>query len=112
MNVTINHLLTQDSCTLEVFADYLEERAPPTCDRNLYLFLRTRQHEEKGFSDVFGRKEGDGYSGWGNGDGQGDGDGYHFGFGYGNGYGDGCGSSYGDANGGGYGDGDRWNQDS
>jgi hypothetical protein len=113
MKFTINHLLAQDPYTLEVFADYLEENAPQPC---FYLFLRTQQHEEKGFSDTVDCEEGDDYyvdgDGWGsgygcsNGDGYGNGCGYGYGYGYGydDGDGRGCGYGYGMGNGRGYGD--------
>jgi hypothetical protein len=67
MNFTINRLLAQDPCALEIFADYLEENANTIRDQNIHLFIRTRQHEERGFCD--GRNElhggcGDGYGGY------------------------------------------------
>jgi hypothetical protein len=116
MNFTINRLLARDPYALEVFADYLEENSQQSC---LHLFLRTRQHEEKGFCDGIDRKDGDGFGdGWvygnRNGDGTGYGDGYGAGYGMGyrtgyymgdGGYGCGFGSNHGDAYGDGFGDG-------
>jgi hypothetical protein len=107
MNFTINHLLTQDPHTLEVFADYLEEH-PCAKQPYLHLFLRTRQHEEKSFSDGFDCKQGDGYC-----YGYGDGGGRGYGYGYVNG--DGWGYDYsgrGDVHGysDGYGVGDERNE--
>jgi hypothetical protein len=131
MNFTINHELAQNHYTLEVFCDYLEENATPTCDRNLYLFLRSWQHEERGFSNSVDCKDGDGFGvvyGTHGGDGFGYGNGYGFSFGYSNGTGDGYGNGniygngfgfgngygygygYGDIYGTGYGDGDEGNR--
>jgi hypothetical protein len=87
-HVNLNSFLAQDPYTLEVFADYLEENTTTIRDRSFHRFLRTRQHEERGFCDSCRRQplNGDGH-----------GDGY--------GYGDGCGSGYGDGYGGSCGDG-------
>jgi hypothetical protein len=121
MNLNINHEVAQDHYALEVLADYLEEKPTAICDQNLSLFLRTWQHEERGFSDSKQGKDsgsltGDGF---GYGDGEGGGFGSGYGFSYGDGYGDsygfwdgdGCGDGfcygdYGDSNGDGVGDGD------
>jgi hypothetical protein len=80
----INLIIARDPYALQVLCDYLEENAVTVCDRNLYLFLRARQHEERGFytSNFEPPMNGDGYSGsgygsgYGDGDGNGDGDGY------------------------------------
>jgi hypothetical protein len=111
MNFNINHhLLAENSCALEVLADYLEENAQQPY---LHFFLRTWQYEERGFSDGFDRKEGDGYDyGYGYGNGSGKGYGYGWGdgcgYGYGNGYSIGYGFVWGDGYG--YGDEDEGNQ--
>jgi hypothetical protein len=110
MNSNINHLLACDSYVLEVFCDRLEENATTACDQNLYLFLRARQHEERGFCRNVYRPPATGYS-FGDGYGYGNGEGDGYGFGDGSGYGDGWGWGYGNGcdNGDGEGDGDEGN---
>jgi hypothetical protein len=107
MNVNINCLLAQDPYALEVFCDYLEENATTANDQNLYLFLHSRQHEERGFCDnIFGPMgDGDGY-GQGSGLLLGDGSGIGYVDGWGGGYGNGYWHDYGD----GIGWGDEGNQ--
>jgi hypothetical protein len=109
MPMNINHELARNPYTLEVLCDYLEEHAATICDHNLFLFLRSRQHEERYFSDADGHRYGDGCGhGDGHQNGDGYGDGYSIGDGYGCGYGHGNGNGYGDGGYGGvysYGDG-------
>jgi hypothetical protein len=98
MNINFNHFLARNPHTLEVFCDYLEENATTICDQNLYLFLRARQHEERGFCESSRRPSmnGDGNS-FCYGNGFGDGNDYFSG--YGDGHGDGYGCGYGNGNG-------------
>jgi hypothetical protein len=113
MNFNINHELARDPSALEVFCDYLEENAVTVRDQNHYLFLRTRQHEERGFCDSRDGLPMIGSFVWGNGYGNGSGGGYGNGNGSGggygnsgNGYGYGYGYSYDNGDGYGFGDGE------